>query len=177
MAQEKRCSREQGVANVVVQNIRALLKSRQQFELQRTTQERIADVITKFFGSMWFLYVNFVWFTGWMVINMGWTPLSPFDPYPFGLLTMIVSLEAIFLSTFVLISQNRMAAQNDRRSELDLQINLLSEHEVTKVLRLVDALVDHFHLKEGKDAELNDLKQDTDPNKILRNIDAAAQKK
>ena len=86
------------------------------------------------------VYLHAVWFIVWITINLRWIPgVKPFDPFPFGLLTMIVSLEAIFLSTFVLVSQNRMTVLADKRADLDLQINLLSEYEVTRILTLVDA--------------------------------------
>ena len=87
-------------------------------------EERVADLITKFSGSMQFVYLHILWFTAWIVLNV---TILRFDPYPFGLLTLIVSLEAIFLSTFVLLSQNREAARQDLRSEIDFETNVLSE--------------------------------------------------
>jgi uncharacterized membrane protein len=87
-------------------------------------QDRVADRITAFAGSMAFVYLHVAWFTAWIVVNVtGWR----FDPYPFGLLTLIVSLEAIFLSTFVMLSQNREAARSDLRAQLDFETNALSE--------------------------------------------------
>jgi uncharacterized membrane protein len=87
-------------------------------------EERAADLITKFSGSMQFVYLHIGWFTAWIVLNV---TILRFDPFPFGLLTLIVSLEAIFLSTFVLLSQNREAARQDLRSEIDFETNVLSE--------------------------------------------------
>ena len=87
-------------------------------------EERVADLITKFSGSMQFVYLHILWFTAWIVLNI---TIARFDPFPFGLLTLIVSLEAIFLSTFVLLSQNREAARQDLRSEIDFETNVLSE--------------------------------------------------
>jgi uncharacterized membrane protein len=87
-------------------------------------EDRVADKITAFSGSMQFVYVHIVWFTAWIVLNV---TIVRFDPYPFGLLTLIVSLEAIFLSTFVLLSQNREATRSDLRSEIDFETNVLSE--------------------------------------------------
>jgi uncharacterized membrane protein len=87
-------------------------------------EDRVADKITVFSGSMQFVYVHIVWFTAWIVLNV---TIVRFDPYPFGLLTLIVSLEAIFLSTFVLLSQNRESARSDMRSEIDFETNVLSE--------------------------------------------------
>jgi len=92
--------------------------------LRQRREERIADQITMFSGSMLFVYLHVAWFTVWIVLNV---TLVRFDPFPFGLLTLIVSLEAIFLSTFVLLSQNREAARQDLRSEIDFETNVLSE--------------------------------------------------
>lgn len=112
-------------------------------------EERMADRITAFAGSMRFVYLHTIWFGLWIVVNLGLVAaaigglIQPFDPFPFGLLTMIVSLEAIFLSTFVMISQNRQAAVADDRAEMDYEINLRSEAEIAKLLALVEALVAH----------------------------------
>ena len=121
-------------------------------------EERAADRITGFAGSMPFVYLHGLWFGAWIVLNIGlvgaavggW--LVNFDPYPFGLLTMVVSLEAIFLSTFVLISQNRQAAIADRRAELDYQINVKAEAEVAKLIALMEALVAHHALEDDHSA-------------------------
>jgi uncharacterized membrane protein len=117
-----------------------------------------------------FVYLHLFWIGGWVIYNLGWLGLKPFDPYPFGLLTMIGSLEAIFLSTFVLISQNRMAAAADKRAELDLQINLLAEHEVTQVLTLTDAIAQHLGVRRGNDPEVEECKTDVDPAAVLEAI-------
>jgi hypothetical protein len=97
--------------------------------------------------------------------------LPPFDPFPYGLLTMIVSLEAICLSTFVLISQNRFSDEADRRAELDLQIGLLAEHEITRVLQMLDAIQDKLGIENDADSELADLEMETRPEDVLAEID------
>src|SRR3970282_1594195 len=84
---------------------------------ERTWQERLADVITGFSGRMFFVMIHVVWFSAWIVLNSGVFGNRPFDPFPYGLLTMVVSLEAIFLATFVLISQNRMNQQAEQRAD------------------------------------------------------------
>jgi uncharacterized membrane protein len=112
-------------------------------------EERVADGITAFAGSMRFVYLHVAWFGLWIAVNLGLlaaapgSRFAPFDPFPFGLLTMTVSLEAIFLSTFVLISQNRQAAVADRRAESDYEVNVRAEAEIAKLLALVEALVVH----------------------------------
>jgi uncharacterized membrane protein len=110
------------VEHYATRDERSLLRS-----LQRT-QDRIADGITNFAGSLNFVYIHSVWFFVWIVLNVGlFGAALEFDKFPFGLLTMIVSLEAIFLSTFVMVSQNRQAARADVRSELDFETNIRAE--------------------------------------------------
>ena len=163
---------------VMDRNIATLVAMRQKTEQAKGVQERAADAITTFTGSMVFVYVHLIWFGGWIVYNLvcgrllHWTP---FDPYPFGLLTMIGSLEAIFLSTFVLISQNRMAAAADRRAELDLQINLLAEHEITQVLTLVDAMAQQMGIHRDFDPDIEESKLDVDPAIVIEEIERREQ--
>jgi uncharacterized membrane protein len=115
---------------VLERNIAALLAHRRSRQTHRTLPERLVDAIGRA-GSVAFICVHAVIFGGWIVVNLGWTPLPPFDP-SFVVLAMVASVEAIFLSTFVLIMQNRLAALADERAELDLQISLLAEHEITR---------------------------------------------
>jgi uncharacterized membrane protein len=164
------------LATVIERNINTLLEVRRQMERRRGVQHRFADAITTFSGSLPFLYIHVLWFGIWILWNMGWLQLTPFDPFPFGLLTMVVSLEAIVLSTFVLITQNRMADMSDERADLDLQINLLAEYEITKILKLTDAIADHLGLREGKDPELNDLKMEIMPEEVLKEMDRCRQR-
>src|SRR5215218_9195747 len=138
MTADKRPIDEQNeaIAPVLERNIEALIARRRAEEQQKTTQDRIADAITLFTGSMKFVYLHVLLFGAWIIINLGVTPLPCFDS-SFVILAMFASVEAIFLSTFVLISQNRMAILNDKRADLDLQISLLAEYEVTQALNLV----------------------------------------
>jgi uncharacterized membrane protein len=157
--------------SVVAANIRALLEERRRHDRARTAQERIADAVTAFSGSMAFLYMHILWFGLWIAINVGWLGIRKFDPFPFGLLTTAVSLEAIFLSTFVLISQNRMQLVQDRRSDLDLQINLLAEHEVTRLIHLVDEIAQRMHVGSDLAEEVEELKRDVTPEVLLRTLE------
>ena len=125
------------LSDVVERNIRTIFKMKARSALNRSFQERLADVITNLSGRMSFVYLHAVWFGAWLLLNTGWFGIKSFDPYPYGLLTMIVSLEAIFLSTFVLISQNRLGEESDRRADLDLHVGLLAEAELTRVLRML----------------------------------------
>ena len=158
------------LAPIVQRNIDTILELRQELRRSRTRADRLADTITCWSGSMLFVYVHVVWFAAWIVVNLHWTPVPPFDPYPFQLLTMIVSLEAIFLSTFVLISQNRQSAMDAQRNDLDLQVDLLSEYELTRVLALVDAIADHLGLEVSKDPELDELKRETPPEAVIQEM-------
>lgn len=159
------------LAKIIRQNINIIVSSRKTAASQRTSAERLADGITNFSGRMSFVYFHLVWFAVWVGINLGYLGIQPFDPYPFGLLTMVVSLEAIFLATFVLISQNRMSAEAERRADLDLQIGLLAEHELTRVLNMLDAIQDKLGIENDMDKELLDLEKNVNPEDILAEID------
>jgi uncharacterized membrane protein len=121
--------------------------------------DHFADLMTKFSGSMLFVWLHMVWFGAWIALNVA--GVLTFDDFPFGFLTMIVSLEAIFLSTFVLISQNRQALQSDRRAKVDLQVNLISEQEITKIMSLVAEIHDNLSLGGRHDPELEHMQQET----------------
>jgi uncharacterized membrane protein len=167
----KRKQRSGHLARVIEQNIHTIIHSRQAAAGQRNREERIADTITDFSGRMYFVYFHILWFAVWILLNLGYWGIKPFDPYPFGLLTMIVSLEAIFLSTFVLISQNRLSAEADRRADLDLQIGLLAEHELTRVLKMLDEIQDKLGIENDSDRELQDLEKNVHPEDVLAEID------
>ena len=140
-------------------------------DLQRGVSDKLADTMTSLFGSVWFLIFNAVWFGGWMLANTGLIPgIKAFDPFPYGLLTMVVSLEAIFLAIIVLISQNRAAKIADLREEIDLQLNVRAEQEITKLLIIVDEIHDHLGLDPEDDAELIMMKQRTDLDAIEKEL-------
>jgi uncharacterized membrane protein len=175
-AQLYRCHNPR-LADVVERNIDTILEVHEEFERRKSRQDRIADAITNFSGSMPFAYLHVVWFGLWVIVNLGWLGIKPFDPFPFGLLTMIVSLEAIFLATFVLVSQNRMALAAEERATLDLQINLLSEYEITRLLTLVDAMADRMGIKEALDPEMDELKMNVAPEVLLGEIEDQARER
>jgi uncharacterized membrane protein len=160
-----------GMGSVLMRNIDMLKSRRDQEEAAASFQERLAAVITRFTGSMAFVYLHLVLFGSWIVVNLGLLSSIPkFDP-SFVILAMMASVEAIFLSTFVLISQNRMAAAADKRADLDLQINLLAEHEVTKLITMVSAIADHLNIKTNIEIEIEELKQDVAPEAVLDEIE------
>ena len=162
-----------GLSPVLERNIRALQQRRRREQTEATAEERIADAITRFTGSMRFVYLHLAFFGFWIVANLGWVPGVPrWDP-SFVVLAMIASVEAIFLSTFVLISQNRMAAAADKRADLDLQVGLLAEHEVTRLVTLVSGIADKVGVKAVDEAELDEIRQDVAPEAVLDGIEAA----
>ncbi|MEA2552874.1 MAG: hypothetical protein QOJ65_1050 [Fimbriimonadaceae bacterium] len=159
------------LADVLERNIETILDLRRQALANRRTQDRVADAITNFAGSMVFLYVHVVWFGVWIAVNLGWIGHArQFDPFPFGLLTMIVSLEAIFLSTLVMISQNRQADQADERADLDLQIDMLGEYEITKILQIVTGIGKKLDVAGCDDDEIKELEKTVLPAEVLREI-------
>ena len=161
-----------GLSPVLGRNIEALQRRRRREEAEATWEERTAAAITRFTGSMTFVYVHLVLVGGWIVANLGWIPSVPaWDP-SFVVLAMIASVEAIFLSTFVLISQNRMAAAADKRADLDLQISLLAEHEVTRLVTLVSGIADRLGVRTEIDAELDEIERDVAPEAVLDEIEA-----
>ena len=159
------------LSDVVERNIRTIMRLRAQSARNRSFQERLSDAITEFSGRLFFLYVHALWFGAWIAINTGWLGVPVFDPFPYGLLTMIVSLEAIFLATFVLISQNRLSAEADRRSDLDLHIGLLSEVELTTALKMLHAIQIKLGIESENPTALRDLELHTNPEDVLAEID------
>ena len=120
---------------------------------------------------MRFVYIHLALFGLWIGANLGWLPGVPrFDP-SFVVLAMVASVEAIFLSTFVLITQNRMAALADKRADLDLQISLLAEHEVTRLISLVTAIAEHMGIEAAHNPELAELSQDVAPEKVMEQME------
>lgn len=138
---------------------------------KRSLGEKISEVIAAFCGSMVFVYVHIIWFAMWFLANSVFT-FAQFDPFPYTFLTLVVSLEAIFLSTFILISQNHETLLTQRRNHLDLQINMLSEQENTKMLELLQRIA----LKVGipaNDAETSALLEPMEPGRLVELIMAA----
>ena len=138
----------------------------------RTLPERIADIMTSKFGSMSFLIFNAVWFLSWILINTGAiSNIKAFDPFPFGLLTMIVSLEAIFLAIIVLISQNRGAKIDDLREEISLQITTIAEEEITKMMELQVMILKKNGIDISDDKELQQMLEPIEKDKIEKELE------
>jgi uncharacterized membrane protein len=163
------------LTHIVERNIRALLERRRQEEQAASWQDRLAQRITFFTGSMRFVYLHLVIFGLWVVVNLPWVPLPHFDP-TYVVLAMMASVEAIFLSTFILITQNRMTAQTEKRADLDLQISLLAEHEITRLITLVTAIAARLEIDTTQIPELSELAQDIAPEQVLDTMEAQERK-
>lgn len=147
------------------------LKSRLAFE--RTWVGRFADLMTRWFGSVTFLLLNFAVFLVWILWNEGMLGFEVFDPFPYSLLTMAVSLEAIALSVIVLISQNRQGHIADIREKLDFEIDVRSEEEITKMLIMLDEIQHHLGMRRHlKDGELEEMKSRTDIEALRKEAEA-----
>jgi uncharacterized membrane protein len=144
-------------------NIESVVRLEQKALEQRSLSQHVGDVIADFAGTMQFVLLHVIVFVCWVLINAGKIPFIPkFDPFPYILLTMIVSLEGVLVSTFVLIKQNRMSKRADQRDQLNLQIDLLAEKEVTKILQMQRQLCEHFGLMDmAKDPEAKEMSQET----------------
>ena len=152
-------------------NIDALRHRRAQEEARASVEERLASAITRFTGSLVFVYVHALIYGLWIVANLGWIPdVKPWDP-TFVILAMVASVEAIFLSTFILITQNRMATAADRRAELDLQVSLLAEAEITKLVELVSMIAERMDLPTAEQQEIEEMKQRVAPEVVLDAIE------
>jgi uncharacterized membrane protein len=168
--EESRQHKPRSVADVTRENVRAMHKLEQLSSKNRSLADRIADFVARFCGSITFVWIHVVLFAVWI----GWNVMpgmEHFDPYPFTFLTLCVSLEAIFLSSFILISQNYEMRISDRRNRLDLQINLLSEQENTKMLQLLDRIAKKLDVSCDDDDEIEVLEQATRPETLARQIE------
>lgn len=160
-------------SRTVQKNVEAIKSWERSLMADRSAVERIGDWITGVAASGPVLLVHVVWFTAWIAANLGLvTGVAPFDPFPFPFLTMVVSLEAIFLALFVLAGQNRLSRQSDKRAHLDLQIDLLAEREMTAVLQLLQDIASHLKVPETVTAdEIRDLTIETDVRGLTRRMD------
>jgi uncharacterized membrane protein len=154
-------------------NVRAIAALEHDAIEERSPADRASDAITKVVGSAPFVAIHAGAFAVWIAVNVALVPgVSPFDPYPFSFLTLVVSLEAIFLSIFVLMSQNRMSRLADRRAHLDLQVDLLAERELTVMLHMLRALCDkHGVILDGVGTDVDDLLEETNVEELASNLD------
>jgi uncharacterized membrane protein len=154
------------------ENIDSVARLEQEFLASRSWKDRIGDAVAAFAGSMTFVLFHLFGFVGWVLVNAGWLPgVKPFDPYPYILLTMFVSMEGVLIATFVLMKQNRMSRRADQRDHLNLQVDLLAEKEITKILQLNRLLCEHFGIREAeRDREVRELSRDTAVERLAREL-------
>lgn len=164
--------RPAGMSPVLARNIRSLSERRREEERTAGLEDRVAQAVTRFAGSMAFVYLHLVVFGVWVLVNTGVLSFLPRWDESFVILGTSASVEAIFLSTFVLISQNRMAMAADKRADLDLQISLLSEHEVTRLVTLVAAIAGKLDVRTDVDQEVDEMARDVAPEAVLDAIEA-----
>lgn len=148
-------------------NISKIVEIEKAQRANRTLGEKISEWVALFAGSMFFVYLHVAWFAFWIGANM--LLGKPFDPFPFTFLTLVVSLEAIFLSTFILISQNHENELMDRRNQLDLQVNMLAERENTKMLELLKTIAEKLGV-DCDDEAMTALLQPVEPEKLVKEI-------
>jgi uncharacterized membrane protein len=153
-------------------NIETILLLEKEAIQKLSRVEHLASRITSFAGSTPFLILHVLWFFIWILINSGIVPkMKPFDPFPFSFLTLVVSLEAIFLTLLVLMSQNSMTREADKRAHLDLQINMLDEQETTRILRVVQKIAVHLGMENELDESIKELSQETDMTTLAKTLD------
>jgi|SRR5664279_610563 uncharacterized membrane protein len=154
-------------------NIDAIAKLEHEALDRRTSTERLSDVITKLVGNMGFLLAHLTLITGWSLVNLHLIPgVKAFDPFPFGILALVVSSESVFLTIFVLISQSRMARQSERRSHLDLQVGMLSEQELTTILQMLQKLCQHMGVNvDSSKQEVQSFSKTTDVHKLASELE------
>lgn len=158
-------------SSAVQKNIETIIKLEKEALQSLSIIEKMANRVTSIAGSSPFIILHMMWFSIWMVINTNViSGIAPFDPFPFSFLTLVVSLEAIFLTLLVLMSQNRMTKEADKRAHLDLQINILAEQESTIMLRMMQKLTIHLGLEEDIDGSATELSQPTDIHNVVKKI-------
>ena len=160
-----------GMNAALRRNIRLLDQRREAEEARATRGERLAGAITRFTGSMGFVYLHLLVFGAWAVVNLFPIPGVPQFDRTLVYLATLASVEGIFLTTFVLISQNRMMAAADRRSDLDLHVDLLAEHELTRLIALVGRIGEQLGVEPEEDSEFGEISKDIEPTKVLDELE------
>ena len=166
--------RTNATPQTVVESIETVLRLEEAALRGRTAGEKASDIIANFIGTIAFVALQVAWLAAWAAVNLGMVPgIHPFDPYPFQLLCMLVSIEAVLLSAFVLIKQNRMSYLSDRRAHLDLQINLLAEREVTRLLQMTERISRRLGVDPGLTADqVQELTEITEVEHLAQALDS-----
>jgi uncharacterized membrane protein len=163
---------DQAARNPTQFNIAAIAKLEEEALNRRTRTERDSDAIVKFIGSVKFLVLHGILVSVWVILNLNLLPVKPFDPFPFGILALIVASESVFLTICVLISQNRMARQAERRSHLDLQVGMLAEQELTTMLQMLQKLCQHAGVDvKSANLQVQGFSENTDVHKLASELE------
>jgi uncharacterized membrane protein len=165
---------DEGIANAdpTEFNVEAIARLEHAALAERSAAERFSDLITKWMGSLGFLIFHVLVFIAWASVNVGLIPvIATFDPFPFGILTLIVSTEGVFLAIFILISQNRMVRQADRRMHLSLQVSMLAEQELTMLLRMQQKVCDRLGVQvDPIKVEAEQFMEETNVNALVQDL-------
>ena len=173
MAEREEPPASSGIPEPVARNIAAIRQWKARRRAQQSVSDKAADAISRFAGSLWFVLCHLTAFVAWSL----WNALAPenlrFDPYPYGLLTFIVSMEGVLIATFVLIAQNRMAVQSDRRDHLNLQVDLLAEQEMTLMLRMLRRISEQLNVEPEtlEDARAEKLGEETNVYELMQRLE------
>ena len=153
-------------------NVEAIAELEREALRARSPGERLSDAVTHSVGTATVVALHLLWFALWVVVNLGLVPgVAPFDPFPFGILTLLVSGEGVLLALFILISQNRMTRQADRRAHLALQVSMLAEQELTLLLQMQQRLCEHAGVPPEADAATERLLEQTDVQDVVHELE------
>jgi uncharacterized membrane protein len=157
---------------LLARNVEAVAQLEAADRARQTTVDRFSDAVAQMAGTTWFVGFHVVWFAAWIAWNTGRVPgWRPIDPFPFSFLTLVVSLEAIFLTLFVLISQNNLTRLSERRAHLDLQVNLLAEQESSKTVALLERIAQKLDIPRPADSGERELAAPTDIHEVVSTLD------
>jgi len=160
-----------GPDSVTENNIKAIARLEKRAAQKHTYGERVAATVTQLAGSVQFIVIHVVWFVFWITANASLVPgIAPWDPFPYSFLTLVVSLEAIFLSLLVLMTQNRLTRDADKRAQLDLQINMLAEQESTATLQMLEKICQHLGVNIEGEVQAQ-LAKNTDVNVLAKTLE------
>ena len=152
---------------VLEENIRTIFKIRQNAQQQCSFEQKLSDKITNTVGHISFLYLHLLVILVYILVNTGFFGIEPFDPFPFSLLVGVITIEVLFISTFILISQNRAKEEADQRADLDLQMSLLNQYELSHALKMLDEIQDKLGIENDDDMELKKMQQHISPTDVL----------
>ena len=155
------------LVGVLEENIRTIFKIRQDALQRSSFEQKVSDKMANTVGHLSFLYVHIALIIAYILVNTGVLGIKPFDPYPFGLMIGFINIEVLFITTFILISQNRAKEEADQRADLDLQMSLLNQYELSHALKMLDEIQDKLGIENDEDIELKKMQQHISPTDVL----------